>query len=330
MVASRMFGIYLFALFCVSFSIQAEVNRPEPIYNPLPSTELLLNTLLKLQPSVEGYIPVSFRESLEGNWPLTKDDFFQDKGVQASEKNYNQFRKRMLLSDTSLSTFSIPRIIHLIWLGSEPTVSVNIAIDSWKKHHPSWQVRVWRDKDIENFIWTTAHSKVFFDQSNNWAEKSDILRFEILYQFGGIYSDTDMICLKSFEDLVSSGISFFAGYESNSVKRFGRPLVGSAIIGAEKHHPILRRCMDFSLTLEQAPIIRQYIRSGPGPITKACYEALEIEKNKSMVIFPCSFFYPLHWESRLEPISEILEYIRPESFAIHLWEGSWYDSFGKN
>ena len=307
--------------------ILSEINRPEPIYNPLQDTQEVLKTLFNLQPSVKGYVPVMFRESLEGKWPRTENDFYDDIGVQISEKNYNQFREKMLKEHSNLEK-SMPELIHLIWLGSEPTVAVNLAIESWKKCHPTWEVKVWRDSDVKNFNWTTPHSKEFFEKSNNWAEKSDILRFEILYQFGGIYSDTDVICLKSFEDLISSGISFFAGYESNKVKRLGRPLVGSAIIGAKKKHSILKRCMDFSLTLDQAPTIQQYIRSGPGPITKACYEALEAGGNDDVIIFPCSFFYPLHWEGRLDPLSEVLSYIRPESLAVHLWEGSWYDSFG--
>lgn len=310
----------------IGTGLLSEVNRPEPIYNPLPNTETILEALFNLDPLAEGYLPIPFQESLEGKWPATQSNFYQDPGVQASQEHYNQLRASPK-SDLNAEP-SIPRLIHLIWLGSEPTLAVNFAINSWKKHHPTWEIKVWRDEDISNFPWSTDHSREFFEKAGNWAEKSDILRFEILYQYGGIYSDTDVICLKSFEDLVSSGISFFAGYESNMVKRFGRPLVGSALIGSKKQHSILTRCMDFSLTVDQAPTTRQYIRSGPGPITKACYEALESGNHKDVIIFPCSFFYPLHWEARLEPVAEVLSYIRPESFSIHLWEGSWYDSFG--
>lgn len=306
-----------------------ENNRPEPIYNPLPNTESVLQRLLDLQPMTSNFVPVSFRESLEGLWPMTEEDFFEDIGVQASEKNYQQFCEQMVLEQRSPQRTTIPQIIHIIWLGSEPTPCVNLVIKSWKKHHPNWEIKIWRDKDIEKLNWTTSHSKEFFEQSGNWSEKSDILRFEILYQFGGVYTDTDMVCLKSFESLTSSGISFFAGFESNKIKRFGRPLIGSALIGAQKNHEILRHCIDFSLTIDQAPETRQYIRSGPGPITKASYEALEKNENQDVIIFPCSFFYPLHWEGRLEFAEKIPNYIRPESYSVHLWEGSWYDSFGE-
>lgn len=324
----KTFFYFLGICFFSILPLFSEVNRPEPIYNPLSDTKSPLSILSRLHPIVSGYVPVTFRSSLEGQWPSTEKIFFEDAGVQRCQENYDRFRERMTIDKKFLEE-RIPRLIHLIWLGSEPTQEVRMVIESWKKHHPNWEVRIWRDADIKNFIWTTAHSKDFYLNSRNWSEKSDILRFEILYQFGGIYADTDMICLKSLEDLVQSGISFFAGFESNRVKRMGRPLIGSALIGAAKSHPILYRCMDFSLTTEQAPNMRQYMRSGPGPITKACYESLENSDSEDVIIFPCSFFFPLHWEARLVSANELLSFIRPESFSVHLWEGSWYDSFGK-
>jgi mannosyltransferase OCH1-like enzyme len=33
-------------------------------------------------------------------------------------------------------------------------------------------------------------------------KKTDILRFEILYQFGGLHKDTDFECLKPIDDLI--------------------------------------------------------------------------------------------------------------------------------
>jgi len=317
---------------CVCFlkapPLSAEVIQTNPLYKPLTISNDILETILNLNQNNKGFIPVSFRNSLEGRWPKTEENFFQDNGILAAEDNFNKYCARTSnLKNENTSNYSIPPVIHLIWLGSTPPSRVDLVIESWKRHHPSWKIKLWTDKDIENFSWTCPRSKNFYEKSGNWAEKSDILRFEILYQFGGIYSDTDVICLKSFEDLISSKITFFAGLESNKVKRFGRPLVGSAIIGAKKNSAIVKDCIDFSQTLEEAPTIRQYIRSGPGPITKASYKALKNINNENIIIFPCSYFYPMHWEARLSSAEDIIEYIRPESFAIHLWEGSWFDSF---
>lgn len=316
-------------LFCLLLTFNLAIGEDRtnnPLYQALPPLNETLEGLLALEPKVQGFIPIPFKESLEANWLPTEVNFFEDLGILIAEKKFDCFCQKWCTSNISSSNFSIPPMIHLIWLGSVPPQTVDLAIASWEKYHPNWKIKLWTDEEIKNFTWSSPRSENFFQQGKNWAEKSDILRFEILYQFGGIYSDTDVVCLKSFEDLVTKELTFFAGLESNKIKRFGRPLVGSAIIGAAKNSAVIKRCLDFSQTLEEAPSIHQHIRSGPGPITKASYEALE-SGQENILLLPCSYLYPLPWEKRLASLNEIIENIRPESFAIHLWEGSWFDSY---
>ncbi len=311
---------YFFHFFVIC-NLVATDRSNNPLYKALPPLNTTIEGLLACD-SQPGFIPVSFRESLAANWIPTGTNFFEDIGVQLAEKVFNDF----CLKKNVMGTRCIPSVVHLIWLGSPPPEVVHLVMASWKKYHPQWEIKLWTEKEVENFAWSTPYSENFFKQGKNWAEKSDILRFEILYQFGGIYADTDVVCLKSFDDLMNKGISFFAGFESNQIKRFGRPLIGSAIIGAVKNSPIIKRCLDYSQTSEDAPSIHQHIRSGPGPISKAAYEALEAG-DETVLLLPCSYLYPLPWEKRLVSLNEILENIRPETFAIHLWEGSWFDSY---
>lgn len=315
------FSLFIW-LFCSFTLLRGTENRSNnPLYKALPSLDSTMQGLLELDSKPTGFLPLSFKESLAVNWLPTEPNFFEDIGVLIAEKKFDCF----CLQKAS-GTFSIPPIVHLIWLGSTPPPAVNLSIASWKKYHPTWEIKLWTEKEIQNFAWSCPHSETFFKDAKNWAEKSDILRFEILYQFGGIYSDTDVICLKSFEDLVTKNLTFFAGFESNKIKRFGRPLIGSAIIGAAKNSSVIKACLDYSQTAEEAPSIHQHIRSGPGPISRAAYEALESEQ-EGILLLPCSYLYPLPWEKRLASLNEVLENIRPESFAIHLWEGSWFDSY---
>lgn len=317
---------YVLLLTCIlNLCLWAEEDRSKnPLYRPLSLTAEPLEKLLNIEPYCTGFIAVPFRDSLEANWLPTESNFFEDPGIKIAEERFNCFCQDF--DKSSLNSSSIPRVIHLIWLGSQAPESVKIAMDSWQKNHPSWEIKLWTDSELKEFTWSNKRSEEIFQKGINWAEKSDILRFEILYQFGGIYSDTDVICLKSFEDLISSNLTFFAGLESNKIKRFGRPLVGSAIIGACKNSTVIKKCIEYTQSIEEAPMIHQYIRSGPGPITKACYESLE-EGVKEILLLPCSYLYPLPWEKRLVSPLELLDNIREESFAVHLWEGSWFDSY---
>jgi hypothetical protein len=299
----------------------AEDRSNNPLYKALPSLDKTMKALIEFPTQEEGFVSIPFRESLEANWIQTEANFFEDPGVVLAEKNFE-----CMCQESPRITNQIPRIIHLIWLGSAPPLYVELAIQSWRRYHPDWEIKLWTEESLKNFQWSSPRSEKVFQVGRNWSEKSDILRFEILYQFGGIYSDTDVVCLKSFEPLISKPISFFAGFESNKIKRFGRPLIGSAIVGAAKNCPVVQRCIDFTQSIEEAPTIHQHLRSGPGPVTKASYERLE-NGGKDIVLLPCSYLYPLPWEKRLASPEEIEHNIRKESFAIHLWDGSWFDFY---
>lgn len=237
-----------------------------------------------------------------------------------AEQLFNRFCTSQVLSAPV-----IPSIIHMIWLGSAPTSLVKLALASWQKYHPSWEIKLWTDQEVKQLKWSHPRSALLYAEAQNWAEKSDILRFEILYQYGGVYADTDAICLKPLDSLINSGLNFFACFEENKIKLLGRPLIGSAVIVSAKHHPILHRCIEYSFAKSEQPELKQHIRSGPGPLSKACYEVLEAGE-EDILILPCSYFYPLPWNKRLLNFEQILENIRPESFAVHLWEGTWLES----
>ena len=65
------------------------------------------------------------------------------------------------------------------------------------------QIRV---RDVNKETWSTRD---MLDTSTNWAMKSDILRLEILYKYGGIYVDIDSVALRSFGNLTSHSLIQF-------------------------------------------------------------------------------------------------------------------------
>lgn len=313
-------------LFFVYYPLQTEDN---PLFKPLKSIESNVKALLELEPSNNDFVAVTFGQSLQINNKEIPKKYLEDLGVQAAIVNFTEYCIKAENNLLSLGSGFIPPLVHFIWLGSPVNEEVQLVIDSWKKHNPYWKIKVWDEKDVENFEWSNPHSKLCYDNGVNWSEKANILRYEILYQYGGIYADIDMVCLKSFDSLISSdGISFFAGFENNEINsNYGRPLIGSAVFGAEPHSPILKYCIDHCKTSKEAPDDPQTIRSGPGILSDGCYDALLNIENKDVIIFPCSYFYPLYWRERLTSAEDLLKVIKPESFSVHLWEGTWFDFF---
>ena len=100
---------------------------------------------------------------------------------------------------------NIPKIIHLIWLGGKlPEKFIHLK-NEIKKINFDYQIIEWSDNNIDFEL----INKKLFDESTNVGAKSDILRFEILYKFGGIYMDYDFLQIKKFDDLLNN--DFFAG-----------------------------------------------------------------------------------------------------------------------
>ena len=67
---------------------------------------------------------------------------------------------------------------------------------------------------------------------------SDILRYEILYQYGGLYVDIDFECLKNFDPLLK-GLNFFAGLSNTGVFE-----INNALIAACPGHSILAEAVE--------------------------------------------------------------------------------------
>jgi mannosyltransferase OCH1-like enzyme len=126
----------------------------------------------------------------------------------------------------------IPRTIHHIWLGPDPLPSEHRAwIDSWKRHHRDWELRMWTE---ENLPQDPIRPEVL-ELLRAPVERADMLRLELLYRHGGVYVDTDLECLRPIDPLLE-GERFVAV----AVKP-GR--MTNTLIAAEPGHPLLERAL---------------------------------------------------------------------------------------
>lgn len=101
----------------------------------------------------------------------------------------------------------IPKIIHYCWFGGNPLPeSAKICIESWKKHLPDYEIKEWNESNFDvNSIPYTADAYA----DRKFAFVSDYARFQILYQYGGVYFDTDVEAVANIDDILAKG-SFMA------------------------------------------------------------------------------------------------------------------------
>lgn len=91
-----------------------------------------------------------------------------------------------------------------------------------------------------------------YSKHPSFAGKSDILRIELLYEFGGIYTDYDNRCVKPL-DILMNGTSFFTCMEWQHdlviiedpiTQQMIEPRLANSLIGSIKGHPILKNNLD--------------------------------------------------------------------------------------
>ena len=105
----------------------------------------------------------------------------------------------------------IPHLIHYCWFGGNPLGEKEQAcIDSWKKFLPGYEIVRWDESNFD--VSSCDYAREAYD-AKMWAFVSDYARFQILYDRGGLYFDTDVELIKPIDDILAAGP--FMGFETD-------------------------------------------------------------------------------------------------------------------
>lgn len=124
----------------------------------------------------------------------------------------------------------IPKIIHYCWFGrgAKPKLAER-CIASWQKFHPEYQIIEWNEDNFN--IDYSPYTRWCYDHKK-YAFLSDFVRLLVVNEHGGLYFDTDVEVVRSFDNLLNNAAFF--GWENNSNVASGLGF------GAEANHPVLR------------------------------------------------------------------------------------------
>lgn len=121
----------------------------------------------------------------------------------------------------------IPKKIHYCWFGRNPLPEdAQKCIESWRKFLPDYEVIEWNEDnfDVNSITYTTDAYN-----AKKYAFVSDYARFKILYEHGGLYFDTDVEVIKSFDDIIAQGP--FMGFEIDPKGNTSAPFEGNVAPG---------------------------------------------------------------------------------------------------
>ena len=103
----------------------------------------------------------------------------------------------------------IPKIIHYCWFGKGlMPKSQKDCIKGWQKLMPDYKIMRWDESsfDLEKYPLAKYACEV-----KKYALASDVCRYNVLAQYGGIYLDTDVELFKRFDEFLQ--YNFFSGIE---------------------------------------------------------------------------------------------------------------------
>lgn len=132
----------------------------------------------------------------------------------------------------------IPKIIHYCWVGGNPKPqSVLYCIESWKKFCPDYEIKEWNES---NYDFTQNKYMQQAYEAKKWGFVPDYARLDIIYKYGGIYLDTDVEMVRSFDELLNQ--EGFMGFENTGDGEF---FVNCGHgFGAVPHNEVVRQARD--------------------------------------------------------------------------------------
>lgn len=206
----------------------------------------------------------------------------------------------------------IPRVIHYCWFGKGPIPEKERqCIETWKIYFPRYELKMWNE---DNFDYGSCPFARQAYENKKYAFVSDYARAKILYEYGGIYLDTDVKILKSFDNLLENAEGV-VGFERKA-------FIGTAVIACQPHDPCMKELLAYYETHE-------FIQKDGSFDNIANVSVLtDIMKEQGLVlggerqtiqgyeVYNREYFYP-------KKMSDTEFRVTDETVAIHMCSNSW-------
>ena len=210
----------------------------------------------------------------------------------------------------------IPRIIHYCWFGGKPFPELaRKCISSWERFLPEYEIREWNESNFN--IDVMPYVREAYD-AKKYAFVSDVARFWILYNEGGLYFDTDVEIIRPLDDIVCRGS--FMGFEDSGVSEYGvAPGLG---LGVNPGLGLYKEILDY--------YSKEHFKSGGGKVNLETVVSRvtrilvqhglkadnTIQEVAGVTIYPYDFFCPIRTTDGKLRITD-------NTVSIHHYAASW-------
>lgn len=182
----------------------------------------------------------------------------------------------------------IPKVIHKVVIvdgGKIPTFpdGMKKALETWYRMNPGYKVKMYSGDDCVNYIKEHFDDDVLevYNTLKPYAFKSDLMRQLVMYQEGGWYTDTRMICLRPLDILNQQNKDFYACIDTPQRQM----CIANGFIGSIPGHPISKKMIDIiTWNVKQRHYgVDVLCPTGPGSYINACIDYVRENSEKCMI-----------------------------------------------
>lgn len=203
----------------------------------------------------------------------------------------------------------ISKIIHYSWFSGEPYPQfLKECMDTWKRQLPDYEFMLWDAEKLVTCNNTFANEAV---SVKKWAFAADFIRLYAVYNYGGIWLDTDVEMFKSFDPFLNDGMFIGREYYVHDDKDGEHTMVTSHCFGAEKNHPFLKECLEY---YENRHFIRSY---NDNLVQRLRYDMTIIPDLQAELMRN----YGFDWDAKRNELQVL-------SNGIHVYPYQWFDQPG--
>jgi len=217
----------------------------------------------------------------------------------------------------------IPRQIHVTCRDKQQLVAYKVFLNSITQYNAGWEIHLYDDRDIEDFI--QEHFPFLFEIYQAFPaaiQRMDLFRLLVVFVYGGFYMDADMYCLKSLEELcvfqlVLAEEKTLMMEECQALHHEHSLRIANYMFGSEPAHPFWLEAAGAVIANINEPVLKEadvLETTGPGLLTKAYhslkdkYPEIELVRNETnLCLKECSNVASCHFGD----------------YAAHLHLGSW-------
>ncbi len=213
--------------------------------------------------------------------------------------------------DFTTGAAKIPKKIHYMWVGGKPLPDeFQRNIDTWRKFNPDYEIILWDESNMR--LEECAYLKEAYE-TKSWAFVPNYARLNIVWNYGGIYLDTDVEVRKNFDCLLNDDAFFNMGCADRINNGCG--------FGAVPHHPLLKAM--------KAEFEKTHFLINGKPGRKPCHTFLhpvledfgfeiknEYQKVNGVVLYPAEVMAPY-------TLGGLGNFFSDKTLSVHKETGSW-------